>query len=345
MTWAESSHLILEGWRKPSKASAVEVLSRESKEAVSIQNYSLLHIDSGVVDESKSLLKGNIDKVTLTDLNLLVGSAINEVVRSSLPKCVFWEYKESNLLPSQINIEGFKADPDTCMPMKHMFALAGHSKVKSSIKEAQKRPNGLRNLLKRVSDLSTQHLHKVWEDYSNIRLQLVQNGDNIDAHVEDTYNTFNFSRRSDGFKRFVTFLLLISAKAEMNELTNTLYLHDEPEVSLHPSGARYLRNELINISQNNLVLYSTHSIFMIDSKVINRHLIVEKKNEVTEIREVDVSNMVDEEVIFNALGYSTFENLKLKNIVFEGWRDKKLFQFAIEHLPSKYKRRREDYQK
>ncbi|MBA3785120.1 MAG: ATP-binding protein [Acidobacteria bacterium] len=331
--WIQKDFPILEGWRKPDKDSTAQVIDKKTKKTVELNNYSLTHIDSSVSEENVSLLEENVEEITSDDLNSLVNAAIHQVVKPLLPKCVFWEYKESNLLPPKISIETFKDDPDSCLPMKYMFALAGYSSVKSSIEDAQKRPKGLRNLLKRVSDKSTEHLHKVWRDYKNIRLQLIQNGDNIDAQVEDTYNAFDFSSRSDGFKRFITFLLLVSAKAEINELENTLYLHDEPDISLHPSGARYLRDELIKISKKNLVLYSTHSIFMIDRNIINRHLIVEKKNEVTDVREVNVSNFVDEEVIYNAIGYSTFENLKAKNIIFEGWRDKKLFEFAIEHLP------------
>ena len=136
---------------------------------------------------------------------------------------------------------------------------------------------------------------------------------------------------------FITFLLLVSAKVKTDVLTNTLYLHDEPDTSLHPTGARHLRDELIRISEKNYVAYATHSIFMVDSDHLNRHLIVEKVDEVTAVREVTESNVVDEEVIYNALGYSIFQNLKRANIVFEGWRDKKLFMVATSRWPAEYK--------
>jgi hypothetical protein len=115
-------------------------------------------------------------------------------------------------------------------------------------------------------------------------------------------------------------------------LSGALYLHDEPEIGLHPSSVRCLREELVKMSETNLVAFSTHSIFMIDREVIGRHLIVEKRNEVTKVRVADESN-VDEEVLYNALGYSIFENLKKFNIVFEGWRDKQLFAVAVASLP------------
>jgi hypothetical protein len=137
--------------------------------------------------------------------------------------------------------------------------------------------------------------------------------------------------------------MMVSAKERTKDLVNTLYLHDEPDVSLHPSGARYLRDELIKIADNNYVVYSTHSIFMIDRELLRRHLIVEKKSEITNVREVDESNIVDEEVIYNALGYSIFENLKKQNLIFEGWRDKRLCQVALRSVPSKHKRLKNTY--
>ena len=160
------------------------------------------------------------------------------------------------------------------------------------------------------------------------------NGENIESSIKEMFNVYEFSKRSDGFKRFITFLLTVSTQVKTNKLTDALYIHDEPEISLHPSGARYLLDELIKISATNYVIFSTHSIFMIDREKTERHYIVNKKDEVTTIDQVNESNITDEEVIYNALGYSVFENLKLRNIIFEGWKDKKLFEIAIGKIPS-----------
>jgi hypothetical protein len=77
---------------------------------------------------------------------------------------------------------------------------------------------------------------------------------------------------------------------------------------------------------------------MIDRDLINRHLIVTKKNEVTTVEQASESNIFDEEVIYNAMGFSVFEHLKPSNIIFEGWRDKRLFQVALANLPSAHKK-------
>lgn len=329
-----------DGWVKPSKmainykpdADAVAEPMRQK-----LKSAKLVHTGESSLTKEIISKKEYFEKVTFSDVHYLVNDAIHQVVKERLPSCIFWEYKESNILPASIDLSTFRADPDTCLPMKHMFLMAGFPDVASALTDFENRPNGIRNLLKRVSDKSTKHMHAVWKDYKGLKLQLVENGGRIEAYVEDKFNAFDVSRRSDGFKRFITFLLLVSAKAKASDLNDALYLHDEPEISLHPSGARYLRDELIRISKDNHVVYSTHSTFMIDRENISRHLIVKKYGETTVVENVDDSNITEEEVLFNALGVSIFENLKEKNIIFEGWRDKELFTFAVKHIPPEKK--------
>ena len=68
---------------------------------------------------------------------------------------------------------------------------------------------------------------------------------------------------------------------------------------------------------------------MIDSGDIARHYIVRKNDEITSIETAGSSNVADEEVIYNALGHSIFSILNKKNVIFEGWKDKRLFQVFL----------------
>jgi len=145
--------------------------------------------------------------------------------------------------------------------------------------------------------------------------------------------------------RFMAFSLKILAENKYQEPINNLILIDEPDISLHPSGIRYLRDELKNISKTNLVLGSTHSIFMIDEDCIERHYIVTKVDEKTMLEIPDEDNIVNEEVIYKALGYSIYEQLAKDNILFEGWKDKKLFSTALERVPSEFKQIKEIFKK
>lgn len=319
-------------WKKVGAACPSDFKVTSSKsEPVALKDFVL-------VDTSQfSIPSEYLEDATPGDLATAVTEIAEAKIEADLLKVLFWNYDEKNLLPPRVNLDQFCANPDTCLPLKRMFQLYQLPDIKAAVTSAREAgANGLNNLLRRVAERTSNHFHDTWREYEGIKFSLTMNGPDLEAAIEDESNHYELSQRSDGFKRFVTFLLMVSAEQESNLLRDTLLLIDEPEIGLHPTGARYLMDELIDISRNNYVVFSTHSIFMVDSKIIKRHLIVRKKNEITEAQEVSQSNIQDEEVIYRALGYSIFSSLKEKNLIFEGWRDKKLFETALSSVPAKY---------
>ena len=332
--WAlNDNYNILPDWKKPTEVCPKDfTINSKNSEKIIVANFPIIYkLDNQDIPEEY------LTDITTEDLNDLLGIEIIKIINERLPKCLFWVYDEKYLLPASLKIDEFSANPNICVPLKNMFVLAGIADISTAINNAkQASRNSLTNFLKSVAKKTTTHFRDVWKEYKTVEFELKPDGENIIPAIKEE-NSFDFAKRSDGFKRFVSFLLMISANVKTNLLKNTLLLIDEPDLSLHPSGARYLRNELIKISSKNYVVYSTHSIFMIDGEKIDRHIIVKKKNEKTFIATANDSNIVDEEVIYNALGYSIFETLNAKNIIFEGWKDKKLFKTAIRKLPDKHK--------
>lgn len=332
--WAlNDDYSILPDWKKPTEACPKDfTIDLKGSEKIIVANFPIIY-----KPDHQDIPEEYLTDITADDLNDLFGAEIIKIVNEKLPKCLFWVYDEKYLLPASLKIDEFSANPDICIPLKNMFILAGITDIPTAINNAkQASRNSLTNFLKSIANKTTTHFRDVWKEYKTVEFELKPDGENIIPAIKEE-NSFDFAKRSDGFKRFVSFLLMISANVKTDLLKNTLLLIDEPDLSLHPSGARYLRNELIKISSKNYVVYSTHSIFMIDGEKIDRHIIVKKKNEKTFIATANDSNIVDEEVIYNALGYSIFETLNAKNIIFEGWKDKKLFKTAIGKLPDKHK--------
>lgn len=216
-----------------------------------------------------------------------------------------------------------------------MFELAGYKaeELQTTIAKAQAQGHHrYLQILEKTAKAATDHIRRVWKDYKSVRITLAPNGATVSPVVVDDQVPLDMANRSDGFKRFVSFLLQVSAKVRTEEIKNTLILVDEPEIALHPSGARSLMRELIEIGSSNTVVYSTHSIFMVDKAEIGRHLVVEKKSEVTATWRAEKSRIQDEEVLYSAMGYSIFESLKQSNVIFEGWRDKELFRVVAESM-------------
>lgn len=331
----ECRYLTLQGitlngiWKKPSTVCPpdfeIEIQGKKEK----LLSFSLIR-----AKDFPDIPTEYIEDATIETFAALFGLNSSAITESYLISVLFWEYDESNLLPSEISMDAFATKPEDCMPLKNMFVLGGIYNIKTEIERIKTLSNNQKqNFLSAIASKTTEHFRSVWKEYKNIEFQLRLDGEKIIPAIKEK-NSFDFSKRSDGFKRFVTFLLMISVNVKTNNLNNTLLLIDEPDASLHPSGARYLRDELIRISLKNYVLYSTHSIFMIDAGNIGRHYIVKKTDETTTIESAKDSNIVEEEVILNALGYSVFETLNEKNVIFEGWKDKKLFSVALEKAPT-----------
>ena len=329
---------LLPGWRK-AKGEALKLTWTDPAIKSKPTDIAALQGVEKVIEELNS------DPVTPEEVNDWIGNRIKALVNEKLPKCIYWKYTDQYLLPSSIDVDSFVSDPDSCVPLKSMFELAGYktSDIGAIITTTrQQQPHRYINLLNRVSSAATEHLRTVWHDQKQLRIELKPNGNSIVPVIQDDQVALDMANRSDGFKRLVSFLLQISAKVKTSQLKGTLILVDEPEIALHPKGARNLMTELINIGHSNYVVYSTHSIFMIDRNCIERHLIVEKRNEVTSTSRAEKSRLQDEDVLFSAVGYSVFENLKEKNIIFEGWRDKEVFRVLREAIPKAETARRDE---
>jgi AAA15 family ATPase/GTPase len=331
---ALSTNLSLVGsWKKPSKDCPADF-------NISIQDKSVPLAGFRLIEASLDL---QIPLEYLTDADFsdfadLVYDSVRVIAESAAIRVISWEYDEHNLLPSEISMNSFAAAPESCAPLKNMFALAGVDDIPAEIERVKTLSNNqAQNFFNRIAAKTTQQFQTVWKEYASVTFTLRLDADKIVPGIKE-HNSFDLSKRSDGFKRFVTFLLMISLNVANDKLTNTLLLIDEPDYGLHPTGSRYLRDELIRISAKNYVVYSTHSIFMIDAGNIERHYIVKKTKEATSVETAKESNVADEEVLYNALGFSLFEVLKEKNIIFEGWRDKRLFQIALTKTPTATKK-------
>lgn len=336
-TLPKGTYQITPGWQKHKTSATQPVGAGKTITTSTTETY--FHASSPT-----SPIDGEASDSLLEDINKLVGLEVVDHIKSNLPTCIYWKYSDQYLLPSSINIDAFSQNPEICIPLRSMFELAGYSatNISTAIQSTRlQQPNRYINLLNKVSEAATRHLHSVWRDQKGVRVELRPNGSELVPIIQDDQVGMDMLNRSDGFKRLVTFLLQVSARVKTEQIANTLILIDEPEIALHPRGARNLMNELIEIGKNNQVVYSTHSIFMIDKDCIDRHIIVEKKSEITSISRAEKSRIQDEDVIYSAIGYSIFESVNETNIIFEGWKDKELFRVLRDAVIKKDRSKKE----
>jgi predicted ATP-dependent endonuclease of OLD family len=265
-----------------------------------------------------------------------------------LPQVVYWQYDQQYLLPSEITYEAFISDEDpysNCAPLYNVMLLSPRLQIQDADELIEKISEWETDssLRRRDANIITEDLNlyieRIWPDFDQqIRIELEES--KITVHIHDPKsqvgNFYEMESRSQGFKTFISFMLTISVEIDTDQITNSILLLDEPETHLHPSGARFMREELLKLSKNNYVFFATHSIFMIDRANIRRHLIVKKESEVTKISFVDRNNFIQESVIYEALGTTVDEfSIRSKNIIFEGKMDYLLFKYLINNCLSR----------
>lgn len=294
---------------------------------------------SYITEDGKNVEKGAIvysqseytdAALTIDDFIKITSHAIKEFVQNNLPDVYYWKYDKNQLLPTTISITNFSENPNMCEPLKNIFRLAGYTNIKQAFEEARTQDGHVKNLLNNVSAIATESFSRKWGHFKDVEICLSPDGPNMLITVKRK-SEYSMEEESDGFKRFISILLLLSTRVETNDITNSLIVIDEPDNSLSPSGCKDLRDLLIKMSSDNIVIYSTHSPFMVDNKNIERHIIVERdsKTDVTNFVAATSNEYGRNEVLLHAIGTSVFDFIGDVNILFEGWGDSRLFEIAI----------------
>ncbi|MBP7735487.1 MAG: AAA family ATPase [Spirochaetes bacterium] len=312
----------------------------------------IIHKDLIPEDQINNFEEADIDYV-----RKVIDSQLNPYLDKAIPNVIYWEYDKKYLLPSEITYDELikNDDPYTnSAPLYNIFLLSNRLIINDE-EELIEKINAWKldsSLRRRDSHILTEDINKyikgIWNDYDqllNIDLEEAQ----ITIHVTDPSssisNYYDMESRSQGFKTFISFILTIAAEAESKIISNFILVLDEPETHLHPSGVRFMKEELIKLSSNNYVFYATHSIFMIDRSNLKRNIIVKKDREITRLLPVERNNIIQESVIYEALGTSVDEfSISNKNVVFEGTTDLYLFNSFIEHCVPKRENTFSDYE-
>ncbi len=268
---------------------------------------------------------------------------VEELLSTRIPRVVYWEYLPNYLLPAEMTYDEFVKNDDpysnsaplfNAMRLSNSLGIQTVDDLKHKISLWKQDSSERRKDAKIMTDSLNKHIRRIWADYDQ-EISIGFEESKITIHINDPesqqMNFYSMEARSQGFKTFISFILTTAAEAEGLNPQNILLLLDEPETHLHPSGARYMREELLKLAEKgNYIIYATHSIFMIDRNNLERHIIVQKDGELTHLTKVDSNNFIQEAVMYEAMGAKIDEfSIGLKNIVFEGKIDLILFDFFI----------------
>lgn len=191
--WTVHGGKVLDGWLTPSSGIG-EVNVEVGGRSVDLGKFPIVSSEAVPAERMSDFRKLSVD-----GLLGAIHKELSGLLVSKVPACLFWKYSEESLLPSSIDISEFESNPASCEPLRAMFLLAKEADPSAAIAKAKERPNGLKNLLVRVSTAATEHVQQRWKELKGVSFVLAPNGEEIDAAVKDEFNEYSFSRRSDGF--------------------------------------------------------------------------------------------------------------------------------------------------
>lgn len=266
--------------------------------------------------------------------NSILNAVFNFNINSGL-----WTPNEKNILNDCIDVSQFRGNPDINIPMKNIFYLAGYKstqRIASIINEAINDTVQLQTLEFNLSQKTTQYIKEIWKDKDlkiNLKISIRKDSNNqykiyTTLSDEDERNgIYSLEDISDGLKQFISILLGFNVKVG----NNNIIAIDEPEVHLHPSAAIYLKEKLLELGQHNYVFFSTHTPFMIDSNVSQRHYKVSKNEGLTNIhRLLPNTNMNDDDLTEELFGINTLRDFYAPNrMLVEGQSEKTIIDFAL----------------
>lgn len=167
----------------------------------------------------------------------------------------------------------------------------------------------------------------------------------LDVRLRDQIHqmTTNFSTRSSGFQWFFSFLVAFS---DFSDQENVIILLDEPGLGLHGSAQKDLLNFIEKeLGNGRQVIYTNHSPFMVNPKLLERVRLVEDN---TSKEDPDLGSKILDEVLNvkrpetlfplqAALGYDIAQNLFIGpyNLVVEGPSDYLYIDLLSEFLKEK----------
>lgn len=127
-----------------------------------------------------------------------------------------------------------------------------------------------------------------WSQGKALRYELAHESktDQILLRIEDpsvASRLVRASQRSSGFTHFFNLKTVLYARQKDHPANSYIFLFDEPGIFLHPSGQYDLLQVLDAIGKHNQVLYTTHSLFMINKTFPARHRLIVKMDGGTKI--------------------------------------------------------------
>ena len=207
-----------------------------------------------------------------------------EIVKSKIRKKysllpVIYHRKNEDELQSEYQFEEVKKQIKDRKGTLYKFLLASEISTQEFLlameNEDENQLELCRNKIKEKVKFNIQKKFNEFYEEENVQIKVLFKNDLFRVLVKTNENTTNIRERSNGLRWYLNLFIDILA----NDLkdSNVIFLLDEPGVYLHVNAQRELLRLFYDLCKNdNQVVYSTHSPYMIDSNNIINIRAIEK---------------------------------------------------------------------
>jgi len=251
-------------------------------------------------------------------------------------KVFFWGFDRKKYgLPDIVNISEFLEKPEDRLAVLSVFRLAGYEDNAIPRIFEEKTETDFENIFNGISDSVTQQIRKAWPPNPNIELRLSYKKDHLLINVKEPGYSIEPQYRSEGLQWFLAFL--IGMLAQEKDLKDHIVLVDEPGLQLHPGGQKAVLSKINELSQNNQVIYTTHSPFMVDKRFAKRVRFLLKNTasgySLTKVQKPTKDQILRDPLLRVALGYTVTDLSYLGdlNLLVEGYFDKKVMELLVDY--------------
>lgn len=182
-------------------------------------------------------------------------------------------FKFVNLQPEEIKELG--SDPKDIVAKRHGYnTRTTYQPTAEDIKNAEKSKEERTILLQSAGSLLTKEFADWWKqgDYKFI---FNADGDYFTIWVSDSKrpDEVRLDQRSTGLQWFISFFLTFLVESKYQH-KNAILLLDEAGLTLHPKAQKDLSKFFNSLSQENQIIHTTHSPFIVDTNNIDRCKVV-----------------------------------------------------------------------
>ncbi|MFG6425750.1 MAG: AAA family ATPase [Muribaculaceae bacterium] len=182
-------------------------------------------------------------------------------------------FKFVNLQPEEIKELG--SDPKDIVAKRHGYnTRTTYQPTAEDIKNAEKSKEERTILLQSAGSLLTKEFADWWKQ-GDYKFRFNADGDYFTIWVSDSKrpDEVRLDQRSTGLQWFISFFLTFLVESKYQH-KNAILLLDEAGLTLHPKAQKDLSKFFNSLSQENQIIHTTHSPFIVDTNNIDRCKVV-----------------------------------------------------------------------